>query len=69
MTTTGQRAEAVAVAKPTARIQGEISTVRSVVAELEQTTRGLIRQRPVVAVLVSAGVGYLVARAFARVTR
>jgi hypothetical protein len=39
------------------------------VTDLEQQARTLIRQRPVVAVLAAAGVGYLVARLVSRATR
>ena len=42
--------------------QPDIAAVRSKVTDLEQQARTLIRQRPVVAVLAAAGVGYLVAR-------
>ena len=47
-------------------VQPDIATVRSTVTDLEQQARALIRQRPVVAVLAAAGVGYLVARIVAR---
>jgi ElaB/YqjD/DUF883 family membrane-anchored ribosome-binding protein len=39
------------------------------VTDLEQQARALIRQRPVVAVLAAAGIGYLVARLVSRATR
>ena len=38
-------------------------------ADLEEHARALIRQRPVVAVLVAIGVGYLAARLVSRATR
>jgi len=43
--------------------------VRSTPRGLEHQARALIRQRPVVAVLAAAGVGYLVARLVSRVMR
>jgi hypothetical protein len=49
--------------------QPDIAAVHSKVTELEHHARTLIRQRPVVAVLAAAGVGYLVARLIARGTR
>jgi len=39
------------------------------VTDLEQQARTLIRQRPVAALLTALGVGYLVARLFARGAR
>lgn len=50
-------------------VQPDSAAVRSTVTELEQQVRTLIRQRPVVAVLAAAGLGYLVARIVARGTR
>ena len=49
--------------------QPDIAAVRSKVTDLEQQARTLIRQRPVVAVLVAIGVGYLVARLVSRAMR
>lgn len=46
--------------------QPDVAAVRSQVTELEQQARTLIRQRPVVAVLAAAGIGYLFARVVAR---
>jgi len=46
--------------------QPDIAALRSTVTEIEQQARTLIRQRPVVAVLAAAGVGYLVARLVSR---
>ena len=43
--------------------------IRARVTDLEEHARTLIRQRPVVAVLVAVGVGYLVARLVARAMR
>ncbi len=51
------------------QVQEEIEAVRSKVMELERQARTLIRQRPVVAVLAAAGIGYLVARLVSRGTR
>ena len=47
----------------------DIAAVRAKVTELEQQARSIIRQRPVVAVLAAAGVGYLIARVVVRGTR
>jgi ElaB/YqjD/DUF883 family membrane-anchored ribosome-binding protein len=49
--------------------QPTIAAVRSRVTDLEEDARTLIRQRPVVAVLVAVGVGYLVARLVSRAVR
>ena len=49
--------------------QPGVAEVRARVTELEQQTRTVIRQRPIVAVLAALGVGYLVARLVARVVR
>jgi ElaB/YqjD/DUF883 family membrane-anchored ribosome-binding protein len=51
------------------QVQPDIAAVRSKVTDLEQQARTLIRQRPVVAVLVAVGVGYLVARLVSRAMR
>ena len=48
------------------QVQPDIAASRSRLTELEQQARTRIRQRPVVAVLAAAGVGYLVARIVAR---
>jgi len=47
----------------------DTTAVRARVADLEEQARTLIRQRPVVAVLAAAGVGYLLARVVVRGTR
>lgn len=49
--------------------QPSVAAVRSRLTDLEQQARELIRQRPVVAVLAAAGVGYLVARLVSRLVR
>ena len=67
--TTDQSAEERPVPRGAEQVQPDIAAVRSKVTELEQQARTLIRQRPVVAVLAAAGVGYLVARVVARRTR
>lgn len=64
--TTDQIAEERPVPHRAEQAQPDIAAVRSTVTELEQQARTLIRQRPVVAVLAAAGVGYLVARLVAR---
>ena len=48
--------------------QSDITEVQSTVADLEERARTFIRQRPVVAVLLAVGVGYLVARVLSRRT-
>jgi len=47
----------------------DMEALRASVTELEQHARTRIMQRPVVAVLVAVGVGYLVARLVARGVR
>ena len=64
--TTDQIAEERPLPRRGEQIQPDIAAVRSKVTELEQQARTLIRQRPVVAVLAAAGVGYLVARLVSR---
>ena len=49
--------------------QTNIEAVGSILTDLEQQARALIRQRPVVAVLAAVGVGYLVARLVSRAMR
>ena len=51
------------------QVQAGFVNVRARVTELEQHARTVIRQRPVVAVLAAAGVGYLAARLVSRVMR
>jgi ElaB/YqjD/DUF883 family membrane-anchored ribosome-binding protein len=48
------------------RAEPDSAAVHSTVTEIEQQARTLIRQRPVVALLAAAGVGYLVARLVSR---
>ncbi len=67
--TTDQIAEERPLPPRVEHVQPDIAAVRSKVTDLEQQARTLIRQRPVVAVLAAAGVGYLVARLVARGTR
>jgi ElaB/YqjD/DUF883 family membrane-anchored ribosome-binding protein len=66
MMITDQIAEERPVLPGTEQVPPDIAAVRSKVADLEQQARTLIRQRPVVAVLAAAGVGYLVARLVSR---
>ncbi len=54
---------------PPRQVQEDIEADRSRVTKLEQQARTLIRQRPVVAVLAAAGIGYLVARLVSGGTR
>ena len=54
---------------PTAPVWPDIEALRASVTELEQQARTRIIQRPVVTVLAAVGVGYLVARLFARGVR
>jgi hypothetical protein len=69
MMNTDQLAEERPVPRRTEHVQPEIAAVRSKVTDLERQARTLITQRPVVAVLAAAGVGYLIARVVARGTR
>jgi ElaB/YqjD/DUF883 family membrane-anchored ribosome-binding protein len=69
MMTTDQIAEERPLPPRAEQVQADIAAVGSKVTELEQEARALIRQRPVVAVLAAAGVGYLIARLIARGTR
>jgi hypothetical protein len=66
-------AEQIAEERPLQRrveqVQPDIAAVRFKVTALEQQARTLITQRPVVAMLIAAGAGYLVARVVARGTR
>ena len=64
--TTDQIAEEPTLSRRAGQVQPDIAAVRSKVTDLEQQARTLIRQRPVVAVLAAAGVGYLVARLVSR---
>jgi hypothetical protein len=66
MMITDQIAEEPPLPRRAAQVTPDIAAVRSTVTELEQQARTLIRQRPVVAVLAAAGVGYLVARLISR---
>lgn len=47
----------------------DASAVHARAATLEQQAHAFIQQRPIVAVLAAAGIGYLVARALVRGTR
>ena len=64
--TTDQIAEEQPLPRRAEQVQPDIAAVHSKVTEIEQQARTLIRQRPVVAVLAAAGLGYLVARLVSR---
>ena len=64
--TTDQIAEERPLPRRAEQAQPHIAAGRSKVTELEYQARTLIRQRPVIAVLAAAGVGYLVARLVSR---
>jgi ElaB/YqjD/DUF883 family membrane-anchored ribosome-binding protein len=66
MITTDQIAEERPLPRRAEQVQPDIAAVRSKVTGLEEQARALIRQRPVVAVLAAAGIGYLVARLLSR---
>jgi ElaB/YqjD/DUF883 family membrane-anchored ribosome-binding protein len=66
MMTTDQIAGEGPYLRRTEQVQPDIAAVGSKVTDLEQQARTFIRQRPVVAVLAAAGVGYLVARIVSR---
>lgn len=69
MTTTEQIAEDRRWAPGADQARTDSAAVRRTVTEVEEQVRTLIRERPVVAVLAAAGVGYLLARIVARVAR
>jgi ElaB/YqjD/DUF883 family membrane-anchored ribosome-binding protein len=62
-------ADQLATASETLDSGDNLDALRARVTDLEQEARGWIRQQPVVAVLTALGVGFLVARLVARVTR
>jgi ElaB/YqjD/DUF883 family membrane-anchored ribosome-binding protein len=66
MMTTDPIAEERLLPRRAQQVQADLAAVRSKVTEMEQQARTLIRQRPVVALLAAAGVGYLVARLVSR---
>ena len=51
------------------RVRPGVAGVRARVADLERHARALVRQRPIVAVLAAAGLGYLTARFVSRAVR
>jgi ElaB/YqjD/DUF883 family membrane-anchored ribosome-binding protein len=69
MMTMDQIVEERPLPRRTEQVPPDIAAVRSKVTDLEQQARTLVRERPVVAVLAAAGVGYLVARLAARAMR
>jgi hypothetical protein len=69
MTTTEQIAEDRRWPPGADQTRTDSAAVRQTVTEVEEQVRILIRERPVVAVLAAAGVGYLLARIVARVAR
>jgi hypothetical protein len=69
MMTTDQIAEESPLPRRAEQGQPNIAAARFRLTDLEQQTRTLIRQRPVVAVLAAVGVGYLVARLVSRAMR
>jgi hypothetical protein len=66
MITTAQIAEDRSLPRGVEQVPLDFAAVRSKVTDLEQHARTLIGQRPVVAVLVAAGAGYLIARLVSR---
>ena len=66
MMTTDQIAEERPLPLSAEQVLPDRAAVRSRVTDLEQQARTLIRQRPIVAVLAAAGVGYLIARLVSR---
>ena len=63
---TDQTAEERPLPRAAEALQADLAAVQSRVTDLEQQARSLIRQRPVVAVLAAAGLGYLLARIVTR---
>ncbi|MDZ4684423.1 MAG: hypothetical protein SH850_04985 [Planctomycetaceae bacterium] len=57
------------IEQPSYSMPTDIAAVRSVVTDLERQARDLIHDRPVLAVLIAAGVGYLMARVVVRGSR
>ncbi|MFN2425263.1 MAG: hypothetical protein ABR587_02305 [Candidatus Binatia bacterium] len=54
---------------PMAALQSDMEAIGLNVSYLEQEARTLIRQRPVMAALAAAGLGYLLARLASRASR
>jgi len=50
----------------TQTIQTDVASVRSTATDFEQQLQSFVRERPVVAVLTALGLGFVVARLFAR---
>ena len=54
---------------PEPEAQSEIDALGSGLKDLEEQARAFVHERPIVAVLIAAGFGYLVARLASRGTR
>ena len=54
---------------PALSMPTDLSAVRSAMSELERQGRELIDERPVLAVMIAAGIGYLLARVVVRGSR
>lgn len=64
--TTDQIMEKGPMAQLARQVQPQIAAVRSAATDWEEQARTFVKQRPVVAVLSAAGMGYLVARLVSR---
>jgi hypothetical protein len=54
---------------PTHSLPTDLAAVRSVMTDLERQARQLVDERPVLAVMIAAGMGYLLARIVVRGSR
>jgi hypothetical protein len=54
---------------PTRSLPTDLAAVRSVMTDLERQARQLVDERPVLAVMIAAGMGYLLARIVVRGSR
>lgn len=51
------------------RIESDSAESRSTMTDLEEQARTLVRERPITAVLVAVGLGYVIARLVSRAVR
>lgn len=63
--TTAQTAR-VSMEPPAHAMPTDLASVRSAMSDLERQARELIDERPVLAVMIAAGIGYLLARIVVR---
>lgn len=48
------------------KVEAGVEVARAEIGQLDEQVRAFVRERPVVAVLSAAGIGYVVARIFSR---